>query len=111
MSSGIASNGGRNRAGRWRSLRETPELINQDPYGNGWIAVVEPNDPESELCNVKHIVSRRIVIIGGYMDRFTSDAPALYIPAGTGAYPFARGFRLGYNQDLHGAKAPLALRQ
>ncbi|MGH2663730.1 MAG: glycine cleavage system protein GcvH [Actinomycetota bacterium] len=26
-------------------LSETPELINQDPYGEGWIVVVEMSDP------------------------------------------------------------------
>ncbi len=30
------------------SLRETPELINQDPYGKGWIAVLEPGGPEPQ---------------------------------------------------------------
>jgi glycine cleavage system H protein len=25
-------------------LRESPEWINQDPYGRGWMAVVEPED-------------------------------------------------------------------
>ncbi len=34
------------------SLQETPELINQDPYGKGWIAVVEPNDMESQLSGL-----------------------------------------------------------
>jgi glycine cleavage system H protein len=29
-------------------LSETPEIINEDPYGNGWIAVVEMSE-ESEL--------------------------------------------------------------
>ena len=29
-------------------LMETPELINQDPYGDGWIFKLEPADP-SEL--------------------------------------------------------------
>jgi glycine cleavage system H protein len=29
-------------------LSETPEVINEDPYGKGWIAVVEMSD-ESEL--------------------------------------------------------------
>ncbi|MFQ6053784.1 MAG: glycine cleavage system protein H [Candidatus Bathyarchaeia archaeon] len=27
----------------------TPSLINEDPYGRGWIAVIEPSDLESEL--------------------------------------------------------------
>ncbi len=31
------------------SLQQTPELINQDPYSQGWIILVEPNDLESEL--------------------------------------------------------------
>jgi len=29
-------------------LVDSPELLNKDPYGNGWIAVIEMNDP-SEL--------------------------------------------------------------
>jgi len=28
------------------ALSETPELINQDPYGEGWIVVVEMSEPE-----------------------------------------------------------------
>ncbi len=28
------------------SLQEAPELINQDPYGKGWVALVEPEDLE-----------------------------------------------------------------
>lgn len=26
-------------------LADTPEIINEDPYGNGWMVVVEMNDP------------------------------------------------------------------
>ena len=26
-------------------LAESPERINEDPYGEGWIAVIEPDDP------------------------------------------------------------------
>jgi glycine cleavage system H protein len=26
-------------------LADTPEIINEDPYGNGWIVVLELNDP------------------------------------------------------------------
>ncbi len=26
-------------------LADTPEIINEDPYGNGWIVVLEMNDP------------------------------------------------------------------
>lgn len=28
-------------------LEATPELVNSDPYGNGWIAVLEPTDPQA----------------------------------------------------------------
>jgi glycine cleavage system H protein len=31
------------------SLHESPELINQDPYGKGWIAVVQPESPDRDL--------------------------------------------------------------
>lgn len=27
-------------------LEHSPELINQDPYGKGWIVIIEPNDPK-----------------------------------------------------------------
>lgn len=27
-------------------LKEKPELINQDPYGEGWVVVIEMNDPK-----------------------------------------------------------------
>ncbi len=26
-------------------LSATPQLLNQDPYGEGWIALIEPDDP------------------------------------------------------------------
>jgi len=32
-------------------LQFSPELINQDPYGKGWIAVIELDDP-AELNNL-----------------------------------------------------------
>ncbi|MGH8494696.1 MAG: glycine cleavage system protein GcvH [Gammaproteobacteria bacterium] len=28
------------------ALSETPEMINQDPYGDGWIMAITPDDPE-----------------------------------------------------------------
>ena len=31
------------------SLQESPELINQDPYGKGWIAVVRPENSDPDL--------------------------------------------------------------
>jgi glycine cleavage system H protein len=27
------------------ALDDSPELVNGDPYGEGWIAVIEPSDP------------------------------------------------------------------
>ncbi len=27
------------------ALGDTPEKLNQDPYGEGWICVIEPSDP------------------------------------------------------------------
>jgi glycine cleavage system H protein len=31
------------------SLNESPELINLDPYGKGWIAVIQPEHPDRDL--------------------------------------------------------------
>jgi glycine cleavage system H protein len=31
------------------ALDTSPELVNKEPYGNGWIAVVKPSDLKSEL--------------------------------------------------------------
>lgn len=31
------------------ALKATPDLINQDPYGAGWIARIAPSKPEEEL--------------------------------------------------------------
>lgn len=28
------------------ALAETPEMINQDPYGDGWIMAITPDDPD-----------------------------------------------------------------
>jgi len=30
-----------------RALEEQPEMVNEDPYGAGWVARVKPADPES----------------------------------------------------------------
>jgi glycine cleavage system H protein len=32
-------------------LADTPEIINEDPYGNGWIVVITMNDP-SEMSDL-----------------------------------------------------------
>ena len=29
-----------------QDLSESPELVNQDPYGGGWMVLVKPDDPE-----------------------------------------------------------------
>jgi glycine cleavage system H protein len=29
-----------------RELEKSPELLNRDPYGAGWIVVIEPSNPE-----------------------------------------------------------------
>ena len=31
------------------SLRKAPELINQDPYGDGWILRIAPSEPEQSV--------------------------------------------------------------
>jgi glycine cleavage system H protein len=31
--------------GRNAALTETPELVNRDPYGEGWMVVIEPSEP------------------------------------------------------------------
>lgn len=30
----------------------TPEKLNEDPYGEGWLIVIEPSDLEAELKNI-----------------------------------------------------------
>jgi glycine cleavage system H protein len=34
------------------SLEDAPELVNQDPYGEGWLAVVEATDWETDRANL-----------------------------------------------------------
>lgn len=31
--------------GRNAALAETPELVNRDPYGEGWMVMIEPSEP------------------------------------------------------------------
>ncbi len=33
-------------------MEDSPEVINQDPYGEGWILIIEPGDWESERGNL-----------------------------------------------------------
>jgi len=35
-------------------LEDDTSLINQDPYGKGWILVIEATDVENELANLMH---------------------------------------------------------
>jgi len=35
-------------------LTDTPELVNQHPYGDGWIAVVKPSKLEVEIKSLLH---------------------------------------------------------
>ena len=34
------------------ALEEKPELINEAPYGNGWLAILEPRDWEADHANL-----------------------------------------------------------
>ncbi len=36
------------------ALEDDPTLINKDPYGEGWIAVIKPSKLEEELKNLYH---------------------------------------------------------
>lgn len=36
------------------ALEDTPELINQDPYGAGWICVIQPSKREDDLARLAH---------------------------------------------------------
>jgi glycine cleavage system H protein len=31
---------------------KNPSLINEDPYGKGWVAVIDPSNPETEIENL-----------------------------------------------------------
>ncbi|MDP7975115.1 MAG: glycine cleavage system protein GcvH [Thermoprotei archaeon] len=33
-------------------LRSSPELVNQDPYGKGWIALLKPSNMEAEIAEL-----------------------------------------------------------
>ena len=32
--------------GRNAALTDTPEVVNRDPYGEGWLIVIEPSEPD-----------------------------------------------------------------
>ena len=50
------------------SLAGAPELINQDPYGQGWMAVVEPTDWDSDRA--------RLLAPQAYLDLVKNQADA-----------------------------------
>lgn len=47
------------------ALSETPELVNQDPYGEGWMAVIEMTDPDEVNDLLDAAAYRRLVEEGG----------------------------------------------
>jgi glycine cleavage system H protein len=47
------------------ALSDTPELVNQDPYGEGWMAVIEMSDPEELDDLLDAAAYRRLVEEGG----------------------------------------------
>ena len=36
------------------ALEDTPELIHQDPYGAGWICVIQPSNRDHDLARLAH---------------------------------------------------------
>lgn len=44
-------------------LDEHPELLNEDPYGRGWICVIELSDP-SELDSLLHATAYQALVEG-----------------------------------------------
>lgn len=48
------------------ALAEAPEAINQDPYGAGWLAVVEPDDWEADRP--------QLLTAAAYFDRMKGQA-------------------------------------
>jgi glycine cleavage system H protein len=43
------------------ALDASPQLINSDPYGEGWIVEIRPNDP-SELANLLDVAAYRATL-------------------------------------------------
>lgn len=43
-----------------RELEKSPELVNRDPYGAGWIIVIEPSDPSEyeKLLTPEHYAEK-----------------------------------------------------
>jgi len=40
-----------------QKLVDSPELVNNSPYGEGWIAVIKPSNLEAELKNLMNAKS------------------------------------------------------
>jgi glycine cleavage system H protein len=43
-------------------LLDAPEKINNDPFGEGWIARIEPSDLEAELSNLMDVPKYRVYL-------------------------------------------------
>lgn len=48
------------------NIEESPEIINEDPYGDGWLAAIEPRDWESDKS--------RLLDPHTYFDRMKDEA-------------------------------------
>ena len=48
------------------SLETSPEVINQDPYGEGWLALIEPSNWQSE--------QHRLLTAQAYFEKMKTDA-------------------------------------
>ncbi len=46
------------------SLGSSPELVNQDPYGKGWIALIRPTDLEGEISSLLRAKDYEAFILG-----------------------------------------------
>ena len=44
-------------------LSDAPERLNDDPYGQGWICIIEPTDPD-DLASLLDVESYRRLIEG-----------------------------------------------
>ena len=52
-------------AERNAALADSPELVNQDPYGEGWMVVIEASDPSDVDSLMDADAYRRLVEEGG----------------------------------------------
>jgi glycine cleavage system H protein len=62
------------------ALDDSPEVINQDPYGEGWVMVVAPEDLEAELEGLAHGTEA----VTEYIDRQIEKAEKIKAEGGGG---------------------------